>query len=113
MKTLDKIFAFASKTLGVRLPLGLITVCAWMWIYPPQEKSWAVFIAAMTLSVIIGTVLTMVIDTYIWVKEYHDERHRTITDIARERRQNIPAYRNVPRDMRRNMPGQRQNRNKK
>jgi hypothetical protein len=55
----------------------------------------------------------MVIDTYIWVKEYHDERHRTITDIARERRQSIPAYRNVPRDMRRKMPGQRQKRNKK
>ena len=113
MKTLDKILAFVSKTLGVRLPLGLITVCAWMWIYPPQEKSWAVFAAVAALSVIIGTVLTMVIDTYIWVKEYHDERHRTITDIARERRQNIPAYRNVPRDMRRKMPGQKQNRNKK
>ena len=113
MKTLDKIFAFLSKTLCVRLPLGLIPVCAWMWIYPSQEKSWAVFIAAMTLSVIIGTVLTMVIDTYLWVKEYHDERHRSIIDIARERRQNIPAYRNVPRDMRRKMPGQRQNRNKK
>ncbi len=91
MKTIDKILAFVNKTLCVRLPLGLIPVCAWMWIYPPQEKSWAVFVAAAALSVIIGTVTTMVIDTYIWVKEYHDERHRTIADIARERRQSIPA----------------------
>lgn len=113
MKTLNKISAFVIKTLSVRLPLGLISVCAWMWIYPPQEKSWAVFVAANALAVIIGTMLTMVIDTYIWVKEYHDERHRTITDIARERRQNIPAYRNVPKDMRRKMPDQRQKRNKK
>lgn len=113
MKALNKIFAFINKTLCVRLPLGLITVCAWLWIYPPQEKSRAVFIAAAVLSAIIGTVATMVIDTYLWVKEYHDERHRSIADIARERRQNIPAYRNAPRDMRRKMSDQRQNRNKK
>jgi hypothetical protein len=113
MIPIDKIFAFLSKTLCVRLPLGLIPVCAWMWIYPSQEKRWAVFIAAMTLSVIIGTVTTMVIDTYLWVKEYHDERHRSITDIARDRRQNIPAYSNVLRNMKRKMPDQRQKRNKK
>lgn len=67
MKTLDKISAFVNKTLCVRLPLGLIPVCAWMWIYPPQERNWAVFIAATALAAIIGTVLTMVIDTYLWV----------------------------------------------